>query len=177
MSLPSEVGAASEEAVTSSGDSGLHCVSEAIEVGSTRAPAPPVCFDTFAESISYATNGTVQLPADATRVTEEDLAAAATDRRAPQVLIGVSEDEALEPLTSARTWAHVAATGCDSDPAAEWQIANVGSSWNDDIDIGIGYAGCNGQYYEHANFAAGRSVMTNWAFGPMEDQTTSIAWR
>src|ERR671916_815743 len=55
-----------------------HCVSAAVPAGSsaevTQAAAEAArCFRTFADAISHATNGTVRLPAGATRVTQQQL--------------------------------------------------------------------------------------------------------
>jgi hypothetical protein len=155
-----------------------HCVSEALPAGSKEDPLSPVCFGTFAEAIAHATAGVVQLPGDATEVTQEELdasyaQAAAGDIRLAAVVIGISywDDNYHDG-----SWTHTASAGCDNDSDFEYWIINVGSSWNDEISSARGFSLCQGIYYENANFG-GAQIGTDWSGGAMNDKTTSIRWR
>lgn len=157
-----------------------HCVSDAQVAGSTRAAADPVCFATFPEAIEYASDGAIRLPAGATTLTQHDVDRAATrtaagGRTAATVVIGISRDNAEFP-EGAGTWTHRAATGCDNDTGREHSISNVGDDWNDDIDSAEGFSGCNGRYYEHANFGGSVAPTPFTDASPMEDEASSIAW-
>jgi hypothetical protein len=177
LNIHGGIAAASDEAVAPAVDSGTHCVSEAVEVGSTREPASPVCFGTFPEAISYASDGTVQLSPGATpaTVSDEDLVPTATsDVQPAAVILGTSYDE-HEFLNPQRSWTHTAAYGCDANADIDWQVPNVGASWNDDIDRANAVGSCQGRYNEHAS-GRGAYVWTPWTLGPMEDYTTSIFW-
>jgi hypothetical protein len=165
-------------AAAASENSGTHCVADAVEVGSTREAPAPVCFDTFADAISYASYGAIQLPADAARVSRADLAAsnARAATRAAPVIIGVSYDNFEYPEGSG-TFNHRARSGCDNDQGWEWVYPNIYDDWNDDVDAAEGASRCNGVYYEHANYG-GASARTPWTDGsPMEDEASSIRWR
>jgi hypothetical protein len=155
-----------------------HCVSEALPAGSKKEPASPVCFGSFPEAIAYATDGWLQLSAEETTITQEQLDAAYSEAAANDVIIqatviGIShEHKTFRGLS----FIHTGGTGCDTDVGFEWEVSNIGSTWNDRISAAVGFDGCQGVYYEHANFD-GASVETIWDGGAMSDETTSIRWR
>lgn len=171
-----------ELALTAEGDRSAaapgHCVSRALPAGRGGEAAPLVCFKTFAGAISHATGGLVQLPSDATSVTQKELdagyaPAARNGIAAASVVIGISYwDTDFDDWS----WVHTAPSGCDSDLSVEWQLAFVGSGWNDKIGSAEGYSQCEGIYFEHANFT-GAQVVTTWNGGPMDDEASSIQWR
>lgn len=170
-SAPSSTGAATES-------SGTHCVLEAQEVGSTRAAPAPVCFDTFADATHYASHGAINLPAGATSVTREDIAAsnARATARAASVIIGHAFDNAEFPEgQSSLTFRQPRA--CDNDASAEYFHSFGGNDdWNDDIDSALGSNRCHGIYWEHADIS-GASVGTPWSDGsPLEDEVSSVSF-
>ena len=157
---------------------GTHCVSTTLPTGADEELEPPICFGTFAESIAYATDGLVQLPDDATTVTQEQLDSGydqvSSDGIGIQaIVIGISYWDSGH---SGSSWAHTASSGCDDDSGYEWYISGGFAGWNDEISSAQGFSGCQGVYFEHANFV-GASIATSWSGGAMSDRASSVYWR
>jgi hypothetical protein len=156
---------------------GEHCV-EYVGIGS--ATPKLTCFSTFADATSYATSGAVQLPKDATTVTQAQLdagyaRAAAAGIVIQAVTIGISYDGTGNTGAS-RT--HTRDSGCDSDPGREWW-GDLPDDWNDRIGSAVGRSGCTGRYYEHtvnANTGGGDRVLTPWSGGALNNETSFIEW-
>jgi len=156
-----------------------HCVSEAVKMGTTSPVREPVCFASFAEAISYATDGTVNLAPTATSVTQDQLdrgraaavAKAGNRAIAADYLIGISYWDADEKGAS---WTFHHAAPCSATQA--YYTDNVGPAWNDQISSARAYSGCRGYYYED-HYQRGGYITTPWTVGGyMNDSTTSVKW-
>lgn len=166
-----------------------HCVVEARSIP-RGAPIPtdtpvatPKCFDTFAESIAYATGGTVQLTADA-KQEDVDLNALSKEAGLGQYWIGV---EYIAPRHEHfwGYWNVYAANPCTIGDV----FLNMPSGWDNTISSSRSQAsqGCNHSYhYDNAYvsdpFNGGSSIDCGppWScyydMGAMNDRTSSIRW-
>lgn len=154
------------------------CVVAAVPAGSGKQAAPMKCFNSFAEGIAAATNGAVQLPSDATRVTQQQLdagyaKAGIAPSAAADVVIGISYDGHF--IGDGRAIVHQATSFCDNDSGVEWQILSLSSG--NSIGAGEAFSNCQGIYWDPANCGpAGANVMTPWGGGPLDNIISSICW-
>jgi hypothetical protein len=161
-----------------------HCVVEPIAVGSTRTPAAPACFATFAESIAYATKGAVLLPKGATRVTQQQLDAGYAKQRAaaraagvtPQVtvIIGISYHNTgfTGPSNT-----HPTSSDCDTNPDVDFFLNTLPAGLDNLWSSAQAFGQCQGTYYDLTfRPAGGARVSTNWTGGAMDNRTSSIDW-
>jgi hypothetical protein len=162
-----------------------HCVSAAVPAGSTATAVPQArCFRSFTDAISYATDGTVRLPAGATRVTQAQLDTGRAQVQfqqpgiiASSVVLGVSYKNTG---WSGDTWIHTGSYGCDTDPDVDWQnngdpLSGPDGTWDNAIGSAEAFSDCHGTYWALANFA-GASIGTRWSGGVMNNATSSIQW-
>jgi hypothetical protein len=157
---------------------GRHCVVRASAVGTVGAtePAAPECFDSFAAAISFATDGTVRLPAWATTVTQAQLdTGRATDRPAATV-IGI---ESSSPSFGGTDWIISQANGCNDGGAEVWVRSDLtGNPMNNAISSAQAFAGCKSRHFDLPSFA-GSSILCGpscSSMGTMDNRTTSIRW-
>jgi len=139
------------------------------------------CFATFTEAIAVATGGAVtDAPADSAKAAGDPAFAQRMDASsnvvAASAVLGISYIDAGYSGAS-RVWQ--ASYGCDSSLDVDWQISNVGSTWNDKISSARSYSSCQSKYWEHAGFVG---ASTSWFidssyFGSMNDRATSIQFR
>lgn len=94
------------------------------------------------------------------------------------VVLSVVYDNADYDISDG-SYTYIASAGCDGDAGVEWQLANVGSTWNDRITSYQGYNKCQSTLYEDADFAGSqygpKKSSTNVGTA-MNDKTTSITW-
>jgi hypothetical protein len=155
---------------------GRHCVVHARALGTAAAtePAAPVCFDSFADAISFATDGTVRLPASATRVTQAQLDAGRATGRVASTVIGI---ESEDPSYGGTDWIISQANGCNDGGAEVWLRSDLtGNPMNNVISSAQAFAGCKSRHFDLPNFAGSSIVCTCSSMGTMSDRTTSIRW-
>jgi len=151
-----------------------HCVAQ---VGSaTSKQGAPVCFPEFSQAISYATGGSVKLPAGTTSVTAAQLHrifAAPRSVAAATYVIGISW---WNTNFQGSTYTHTAPSGCTSS-GRDWYF-QFPSSWNDKTSSADAFQGCTGYYWQNGNGTSGSGafVATGWSGGPMNDRATFIDW-
>jgi hypothetical protein len=139
------------------------------------------CFATFTEAIAVATGGAVtDAPADSTTAAADPAFAqrmsASSAATAAAAVLGISYVNSYYGGSS-KVWQ--GSYGCDSSLDVDWQVANVGSTWNDRISSAQSYSSCQSKYWEHAYYAG---ASTSWfisagSFGTMNDRATSIQFR
>jgi hypothetical protein len=145
----------------------------------TTTPPPISCYSTFAKAVSAATAGEVQLPADATRVTQKQLDAGKAAARASgkvasttaSVMIGVEyKDKNLGGATRLMN-SNGACTANGYTPFPS--LAPYG--WNNTIGSAVTYSGCLAGHFQYDNFG-GPSIVCNCYsnLGALNDLTSSI---
>jgi hypothetical protein len=161
-----------------------HCVSAAVPAGSTSTAVPQArCFRTFADAVSYATDGAVRLPAGATRVTQAQLDAGRAQVQFQQpgiansVVLGASYKDTG---WTGSTWLHTGSYGCDTDPDVDWQnngdpLSGPDGTWDNAIGSAEAFSDCHGTYWALPNFA-GANIGTRWSGGVMNNAASSIQW-
>jgi hypothetical protein len=171
-----------------------HCVTEVVAQRegdpaplAAVAPSQPRCFDTFAESISFATKGAVHLSSDASpetleRVHTEQAAAAGTY---------ITSVEYLGLKWDAYWGTHTFVSSVTCDQGYVLSVANLQGLWasngwtmNDSIGSVQTFSGCvHAYHYDYANFGGAlidcpSSPAWNcyYGMGAMNDRTSSIRW-
>jgi hypothetical protein len=136
------------------------------------------CFSTFAESISAATKGRVQLSNSATpaTVTESILNNVSSGMRStPNIVIGI-DYYFSNYIGSSYTWV-VSNTGCTSNTS--YSVSTMPSGWDDIISSAVAYSNCNYfTHYEDTSFG-GASVVCNTecsSMGSLNNATSSERW-
>ncbi|WP_143177292.1 hypothetical protein [Cystobacter ferrugineus] len=160
-----------------------YCVVEAVAVEPGEEPPselPPAkldCFVSFAEAITFATNGLVQLPPDATPDEFTPEPPSAPDVTPTQHVIAIEyEHRGCRGRTLIITSRTTCAQGDIGRPS-------LSPAWNDVISSARTYEGCRNSYhYEHVNY---RGAVVNANCGTsaccnigdaMNDRTSSIRW-
>jgi len=153
-----------------------HCVSASVPAGSAAVGGSATCFGSFAEAISFATNGAVRLPAGANTVTQQQLDAGRAQLEQPNsttsVVLGISY---WDTGWTGSSWIHTGSYGCDTDPDVDWQNPGPLGGWDDKIGSARAYSNCTGTYWANSNFW-GANVGTDWSGGVMNNATSSIQW-
>jgi len=160
-----------------------HCVSASVPAGSAVTGTPAArCFGSFAEAISFATSGTVRLPAGSTMVTQQQLdagRASALGYGQPaiaSVVLGVSYKDTG---WSGDSWIHTGSYGCDTNADVDWQntgpLVGPGGGWDNEIGSALAYSDCTGRYWAMSGFA-GANIDTGWSGGVMNNAASSIQW-
>ena len=146
------------------------------------------CFTTFTQAIAAATGGVItDAPADPARATADpvfaqrltvlsDAIAAGKAAVTASAVLGISWEH-INYGGASHTWS--ASYGCDNSLDVDWQVANVGTTWNDRISSAQSFSNCQSKYWEHANFAGQSTAWFTIAsnFGTMNDKATSIQFR
>jgi len=139
------------------------------------------CFATFTEAIAVATDGAVT---DAPEQAAEAMADPTFARRieaadavgAASSVLGISWEH-INYGGSSVSW--TASYGCDDYLDVDWQVGNVGSTWNDRISSAQSFSHCQSKYWENQYYTgSSTSWFTNASlFGTMNDKATSIQFR
>lgn len=176
VTLASPASATPRSGTTAGGST--HCVLHGTAVSRNQSAAASKttykCFSTFAAAVREATGGTVNLPPSATRVTERDLAKAASSRSmavATSTLIGIEyKDTNLNGATL-----HMSSSGpCTSSTYTAFPSMNA-YGWNNTIGSAVTYSGCKAAHYQYDNYG-GPSIVCNCYsnLGALNDLTSSI---
>lgn len=174
LALPAGVAAADRTART--GADGAHCVAhlEQLQAGQPQSRiARQVCFNTFAQAISYATHGRTALPSNATPAVLTQ--AMLPDSLDSEFVIGIDYEhrDFDTDFGASKVW--TASTGCDP---GHWYVLSdlAGTGWNDRISSAKGYSGCiHFRHFENANY--GGAVVTctcSYIGDAMNDRTSSL---
>jgi hypothetical protein len=170
--------AAPAEAVPQDGD--LHCVAFLVPIAPksgegviTAALEERGCFPTLEQALEVGTGGQVALPdgTSAAELTQSLLDSAVT--AASDVLLGTEYDNTG---FSGGSKNYFAATGCAS---TTWQVNNVGATWNDRFESGVGFGTCDhNRKFEHADFGGSVVLCTPncSTYGVLRNEVTSLRW-
>lgn len=153
---------------------GAHCAIQ-LESAGTGDAGPQHCFDTFAESIAFATGGRVQLPAGETTVSEHALvkagvAATATSKTSSTNVLGVEyQNHGYGGESTTLT-----GTG-DCYSGDRFDFDSLGG-WDNRISSAKTYSGCTGKHYQHNNRRGSVHTVYDSSsdFGGMDNRTSSI---
>ncbi|RKG54202.1 hypothetical protein D7X30_29940 [Corallococcus sp. AB011P] len=147
---------------------------------SDTVPAPK-CFTSFPEAISFATGGTVRLPATANPKDLKESDLKSVHQAAPnEIVIGIEyEDRWTASAYSGNSIVFVSTYGgCGS-----LFVPSMPAGWNDIISSSRSFAGCNHSYhYQNDNGpATGPNPSIDCGggctgMGVMDNQTSSIFW-
>ena len=132
------------------------------------------CFGTYEQALEAGVGEGIELGPDVTpqTLTEEALSSPTI---LTSVLIGTEYDGS--GFTGGST-SYFAATTCTA--VTTWQVANVGSEWNDRFQSGKGFGGCDtNRKFQHENFGGTvRTCTPNCSdYGALSNQVTSLRWR
>lgn len=181
--LAGAVPAATAQANEGTTTTGKHCVVE-VTNGKTT------CYQSFRDAVAKATGGRIT---DAPSTPSTAVADSRFEDRlnALGAESGEEDGRANVVVSIEYDWAYYqddvgsltasAPGGCVANGGADWQLANVGEDWNDRISSFRGYADCNVDHFEHADFDG---ASTGWLadVGSMADHTSlnnltsSIRW-
>jgi hypothetical protein len=156
-----------------------HCVIQALAVPdhqNTDAVPPPAdaprCFRTFAEAISFVTEGQLDLAKDAT---PEDLDAPMLNNvAAATYVIGIEYTAANYGGAS-----YIFGASATCSPAT-FGVTSMPAGWNETISSARAFSGCNHSYhYEHTSYTgAVKDCGTDCSYigDALNDRTSSIRW-
>jgi hypothetical protein len=131
------------------------------------------CFPTFEAALEAGTGGQVALPDGTSPVelTQSLLDSAVT--AATQVLLATEYDGVN---FSGGSNNYFASSGCAS---TTWQVPNVGATWNDRFESGIGFGTCDhNRKFEHVDFGGSVVLCTPncSTYGTLRNEITSLRW-
>lgn len=153
-----------------------HCVVTLHPLSNAPSQEPAMlCFSTIADSVAFATDGTVQMVSGQKYPTQAQGDGTARDSAAT-VLLGIEYGD--DNWTgSSLTFRGSSGTGCYN--GVSYGFSYLSSTWNDEISSSKAYNYCNGWHYEHTNYLGViRLCATNCRiFGSMNDETSSIIFR
>lgn len=134
---------------------GSYCAVGVAPVGAvSAAPTPISCFATFSESIAFATQGRVVLPAGATTVSTSQLVAAhaVSTPAAPATnpLLSI-EFSASRYRDSQLTLYGTGGSGCYS--GVTYGFSPLPSGWQNTIGSAQGYSNCDVSHYDKVGYA------------------------
>lgn len=154
---------------------GPHCVVHAVPADSVAAsrPVTPTCFASFAEAISFATDGAVNLEASATMVSQAQLDAGRARSPMASTVIGIEYEDTN---FGGDDWIVAVASGCADGGTERWTSVLTGTSWDNEISSARTYAGCKSRHHENSNFTGGSYLCGCSQMSVMSDETSSIRW-
>ncbi len=158
---------------------GWHCATRLVPVGPigvvTNARLELIgCFPTYDQALEAGTGTTLDVSSDLTPSTLTSNAAADLST-ASSVLIG-TEYNSFDFQGDSQSY--FASSTCSS--GVVWSVANVGPTWNDKLQSGKGFGGCDtNKKFEHENFAgAVRTCTPNCTdYLSLANEVTSLRWR
>jgi hypothetical protein len=167
-------------AIATPEDEDLHCVAYLVPV-SPRSDDGVIsatledggCYATLEEALEVGTGGQVALPVgtSTSELTQSLLDSAVT--AATSVLLGTEYDNTGFTGASKN---YFAASGCAS---TTWQVSNVGATWNDRFESGVGFGTCDhNRKFEHADFGGSVVLCTPncSTYGTLRNEVTSLRW-
>jgi hypothetical protein len=158
----------------------LHCVvhlvplSPATDAGVVTATLDDGgCFATLEEALEAGTGGRVALPEGTSpgELTQPLLDASVT--AAADILLGTEYDNVNFGGASR---SYFASSGCAN---MTWQVSNVGATWNDRFESGVGFGTCDhNRKFEHTNFGGSVVLCTPncGTYGTLRNEVSSLRW-
>jgi hypothetical protein len=131
------------------------------------------CFPTLDEALEAGTGAQLALPAE---TSPTELTQALFDpplSASASVLLGTEYDNTGFTGASRNFFA---SSGCAS---TTWQVNNVGATWNDRFESGIGFGTCDhNRKFEHADFGGSVVLCTPncSTYGTLRNEITSLRW-
>lgn len=131
------------------------------------------CFATLDEALEAGTGGQVSLPegtspGELTQSLLDDAVIAAAD-----VLLGTEYDNVNFGGASRN---YFASSGCAN---TTWQVPNVGATWNDRFESGVGFGTCDhNRKFQHNDFGGAVVLCTPncGTYGTLRNQVSSLRW-
>jgi len=164
-----------------------HCVARLFPQTAMKAPEIVKCFDSFAASVYFSTNGAVLLDPSASRAAQlEQLDAAKVGVPPVPVPVGADFDTIGADVQvgidfsdyhyqgNSLTW--MAPSGCSS--TVHWATPTMPATWNDVVSSARAYSGCTTWlHYQDENYGGDVATCTCYYIGDaMNDQTSSEEW-
>jgi len=144
---------------------------------SIATPVELGCFATYAEALSAGSSGAIDVGATTTPDALTDAILASSTQALPlsSVLIG-TEWAGLNYGGNSNSY--FASSTCSA--GVTWQIADVGSAWDNTFSSGKGFGGCDtNKKFQNVNF--GGSVLTCTPncpnYGALSNQVSSLRWK
>jgi len=158
---------------------GTHCVVRLVPIaisGDGAIEAEPVeegCYASLEAALEAGTGGsfTASVPTDPSAISQDLLDSSLVG--ASDVLLGTEFDSTNFAGASK---SYVASSGCAN---TTWQVANVGSTWNDRFESGQGFGTCDhNRKFEHENFGGSVVLCTPncGTYGSLRNEVTSLRW-
>jgi hypothetical protein len=152
-----------------------HCVVTVAPVeNASGKPLPaPRCFATFAEAIWEATEGRVQLPADATTVDQETL----------DMGLGGNGFETVSATVIGIEYQHrdyygwsyvIQSTKVQGCAGYSYRVPTLPANRNNEISSAKAFASCKSSHFSGTNMTGSRYLCVCAQMGTMNDQTSSI---
>jgi hypothetical protein len=131
------------------------------------------CFPTFEAALEAGTGGQIALPEGTSPAELTQSLLDATVTGASDVLLGTEYDNLNFGGASKN---YFASSGCAS---TTWQVSNVGATWNDRFESGIGFGTCDhNRKFQHADFGGAVVLCTPncGTYGTLRNEVTSLRW-
>lgn len=152
---------------------GSHCTVGVAPSGTSSPNASQVrCFGTLSEAVAFATGGRVQLPANATVVTEAQSSRPGVNANP---LLGIEYEDSNY---GGSTWTLYGSSGTGCYNGVSYGYYTIGQyGWGDKISSAKAYSGCTGVHYENSNATGSIRNCTCSTMGVMNDETSAIIFR
>jgi hypothetical protein len=131
------------------------------------------CFPTLEAALEAGTGGQVTVPEGTSPAELTQSVLDATVTGASSVLLGTEYDNVNFAGASKN---YFASSGCAT---TTWQVSNVGATWNDKFESGIGLGTCDhNRKFEHADFGGAVVLCTPncGTYGTLRNEVTSLRW-
>jgi hypothetical protein len=160
-------------------DTGTHCVVRLVPIAISddgvieAQPVDEGCYASLGAALEAGTGGefTASVPTDPSAISQDLLDASLVG--ASDVLLGTEYDGTSFAGASK---SYFASSGCAN---TTWQVANVGSTWNDQFESGKGFGTCDhNRKFEHENFGGSVVLCTPncGTYGSLRNEVTSLRW-
>jgi hypothetical protein len=131
------------------------------------------CFPTLEEALEAGTGGAFTLPDEISpaELTQALLDSAVTE--ATDILLGTEYDNTG---FSGGSKNYFASSGC---AGTTWQVSNVGATWNDRFESGVGFGTCDhNRKFEHVDFGGSIVLCTPSCstYGTLRNEVSSLRW-
>lgn len=158
-------------------DAGIHCASQLapLQAGEdTSKILASGCFDSLADSIAWATDGDVRLPADigAATVTDEMVGPASHT-----AVISIDyEDPKWDANAFGPTYTWTGGqNGCND--GSTYAVSSMPSGWDNQVSSARSYTGCaQNRHYENTSYGGASQNCSCYTMDAMNDKTSSEKW-
>ena len=135
------------------------------------------CFGTFAEALKVGSGGSVKVSANTTpaSLTQRQLNASTSVVPNANVIIGTEWDDSNYANGSVNFSAPTACAGDDI-----WEVNYVGDGWNDRLESGKGFGGCDHNRKFGAADFTGTSILCTpncVDYGVLDNRISSLRWK